>query len=129
MATAEFASTTSCPLAPLVDEAIRLIKMREMFELRSEDLFDAAATRLLQLEDAVLNLQPRSRRGGLLLLLVTLGQLDPYSNTEDPAGLQALIAAQRGLEAAALALAEPGDDALLTYYVREPAHCMAALAA
>jgi hypothetical protein len=116
MAPADAAHTTPCPVALLADEAVRLIRLRTLYEHRSEELFDAAATRLIELEDVVLKLHPRSLKGAAFQVLVSIGFIDPLAHAINEDAENNLRRAQRALTSAAIALTTDCATELLEFY-------------
>lgn len=117
MITADTGPSTPCPVALLGLEIQRLIRQREIYEMRCQELFDGATTRLMELEDAVLKMHPHSPRGAFIAMLMSIGLIDPLGCAESDEAIQRLVLVQRALSHAAMALAEPGDELLLDYYL------------
>jgi hypothetical protein len=100
----------------LADEARRLIVQRELYENRSEELFHAAASRLIEVEDAVLHMRPRSLQGAVFQILVASCAIDPGCYAVDDKAVGALTLAQHSITVAALSLVGPADHVLAEFY-------------
>lgn len=116
MAPAETCPITTCASALLADEALRLIRQRGLYEQRSTELFDAATVRLIEVEDAVLKMRPRSRRGAAYQILVAACAIEPMSHAADAASLLALQVAQNAITVAALSLLDADQRELAEFY-------------
>ncbi|WP_303717601.1 hypothetical protein [Brevundimonas naejangsanensis] len=119
MMTAAPACNTPCPVAPMVHDAIQLVRQLNRYaEHNCDDLWSRTSARLDELTQAASMLKATSPQGLFFQACVALGELDVLDSLlEGGEASAAEKKARRALEKVALALFSDELSVLADYYL------------